>query len=112
MKIRQYLHKHHQDLKYIVKVINEHYLFLKTTWSLSQHHRSHYEAPYLDFTYDTNDQKVLMMLYLPLLSDPWSCDFKINPTKIDQMDHVWLRQIDELIKMYQLAANQNYQLLK
>lgn len=108
----QYLNNHHQDLKNLVQAINEHYLFLKITWSLSNPNRSNYEAPYLDFSYDANDQKVLFILHLPLLSDPWSCDFKINPTKIDQISHHWLRQIDELIKMYQLAANQNYQSLK
>lgn len=111
MITRQHLHNHHSDLKFIVQAINEHYLFLKTTWSLSRSNRSNYKAPYLDFKYDPNDQKGVIILHLPLLSDPWSCDFKISPTKIDQINHIWLRQTDELIKMYQLAANQNRQLL-
>ena len=68
-RLIQTMQNHHQDLHEIVNLINENYLFLKTTWLLSADDLNN-EKPNLIVIYNLTSKILKLRLSIPDFQSP------------------------------------------
>ena len=98
----QTMHNHHQDLQDFVNLINENHLFLKTTWLLSGEDLND-EKPNLIVSYNLTSKILKLKLLLPDFQNPWIINTSLKNLILNNHFLVKLKQLDDLIKLYQLS---------
>ena len=101
---KQSLQNHHLDLNNLVKIINENYLFLKTTWLLSISKQTQtQDQPHLIINYYLPSKILKLKLSIPQFQIPWTITTKLQNPVLTNHFLAKLAQFDQLIKLYQLS---------